>query len=82
MIVLVTLTFAQRSSPRAVLCYLGLGPPPPTPTWGRMLSEGRDLLPDRAVAHARARHRDRDTVVGFNLLGEGLRDCLDPKERR
>lgn len=63
----------------AALSYLGLGTPPPTPTWGRMLREAQTYLftdplqalwPGLAIALA---------VLGFNLLGDGLRDWLDPR---
>lgn len=63
----------------AALSYLGLGTPPPTPTWGRMLREAQTymfadplqaLWPGLAIAGA---------VLGFNLLGDGLRDLLDPR---
>lgn len=65
----------------AALSYLGLGTPPPTPTWGRMLREAQTymfadplqaLWPGLAIAGA---------VLGFNLLGDGLRDLLDPRLR-
>lgn len=65
----------------AALSYLGLGTPPPTPTWGRMLRDAQAYLftrpdlalwPGLAIALA---------VLGFNLLGDGLRDLLDPKLR-
>jgi peptide/nickel transport system permease protein len=81
-IVLVTLTFAQMILAESVLSYVGLGPPPPAPTWGRMLAEGQAyyrtapwliVAPGVAILVA---------VVGFNLLGEGLRDALDPRDRR
>ncbi|HSD86760.1 MAG TPA: ABC transporter permease, partial [Kofleriaceae bacterium] len=81
-IVLTALGFAQNLLAESALSYLGLGPPPPTPTWGRMLYEGRlyyrtapwlSIAPGVAILLA---------VVAFNLLGEGLRDILDPKERR
>lgn len=61
------------------LSYLGFGTPPPTPSWGRMLQEAQPLLfsnpllvvwPAAAIALA---------VLGFNLLGDGLRDRFDPK---
>lgn len=64
------------------LSFLGLGMPPPAPTWGRMLWESQTylgtapwlaILPGLAIALA---------VLGFNLLGDGLRDLLDPKTRR
>ncbi|MEJ8309590.1 ABC transporter permease [Agrobacterium larrymoorei] len=66
----------------AGLSFLGLGMPPPTPTWGRMLWESQTylatapwlaILPGLAIAL---------TVLGFNLLGDGLRDLLDPRLRR
>jgi len=65
----------------AALSFLGLGVQPPTPSWGLMVSTGRDFLviaphiatfPGLAIALA---------VLGFNLLGDGLRDALDPKMR-
>lgn len=81
-IVVTALGFAQNLLAESVLSYLGLGPPPPAPTWGRMLYEGRAyfriaphlvLVPGVAILLA---------VVGFNLLGEGLRDAVDPKDQR
>jgi peptide/nickel transport system permease protein len=65
----------------ATLSYLGVGVPPPAPTWGNMIFEGQAffrsapwlvLIPGVAVMLA---------VLGFNLLGEGLRDVLDPLRR-
>lgn len=81
-VVLATISVAQMILAESTLSYLGLGAPPPTPTWGRMLSEGQPYLrgapwlvfaPGAAVLV---------TVLGFNLLGEGLRDALDPKDKR
>lgn len=66
----------------AGLSFLGLGMPPPAPTWGRMLWESQTylgtapwlaILPGLMIALA---------VLGFNLLGDGLRDMLDPRSRR
>ena len=63
------------------LSYVGLGTQPPLPSWGRMLSDaqslsalspGLALYPGLAVIAA---------VLGFNLLGDGLRDLLDPRSR-
>ncbi|RAI00166.1 D,D-dipeptide ABC transporter permease [Acuticoccus sediminis] len=66
----------------AALGFLGLGAPPPTPEWGRMISESREFLPD-AWWYATAPGLAIFVVVmGFNLLGDGLRDILDPKFRR
>jgi peptide/nickel transport system permease protein len=66
----------------AALGFLGLGPPPPTPEWGRTIAESREFLPDAwwyALAPGLAIFL---TVMGFNLLGDGLRDVLDPRLRR
>jgi len=76
------LAFAQILLAEAALSYVGLGPPPPAASWGRMLYEGRPyyrtaphlvLAPGIAILAA---------VIAFNLLGEGLRTILDPKGRR
>ena len=66
----------------ASLGFLGLGAPPPTPEWGRMISESREFLPETwwyALAPGVAIFI---VVMGFNLLGDGLRDVLDPRLRR
>ncbi len=64
------------------LSFLGLGIQPPEPSWGAMLAEGRDFLlvaphltiyPGIAIAL---------TVMGLNILGDGLRDLLDPTQKR
>jgi ABC-type dipeptide/oligopeptide/nickel transport system permease subunit len=63
----------------AGLSFLGLGMRPPTPTWGNMILEGRTLLfsaPWVAIAPGIALTL---TVIAFNLLGDGLRDALDPR---
>jgi peptide/nickel transport system permease protein len=66
----------------AVLGFLGLGAPPPVPEWGRMIAESREFLPEAwwyATAPGLAIFL---VVMGFNLLGDGLRDILDPRIRR
>jgi len=63
----------------AGLSFLGLGMRPPTPTWGNMILEGRSLLfsaPWIAIAPGVALTL---TVIAFNLLGDGVRDALDPR---
>lgn len=74
-----SVSFAIAVLAEAALSYLGLGAPPGTPSWGRMLQEGQELLfvaprlevfPGVAIAVA---------VLGFNLLGDGLRDRFDPR---
>ncbi|MCP5157458.1 MAG: ABC transporter permease [Ectothiorhodospiraceae bacterium] len=66
----------------AALGFLGLGPPAPSPEWGRMISESREFLPEAwwyATAPGLAIFL---VVMGFNLFGDGLRDILDPRIRR
>lgn len=81
-LVLFTFGFAQFIILESGLSFLGLGVPPPTPTWGRMLYEGRDYLtvapweinlPGLAIML---------TVLSVNFMGDGLRDALDPRLRR
>ncbi len=65
----------------SALSFVGLGTQPPTPSWGNMLSEGRQFLglaPWNAVFPGLAIML---VVLGFNLLGDGLRDLLDPRLR-
>ena len=69
---------AAEALAEAALSFLGLGGPPPTPSWGQMVFEGREVLlgawwvstfPGLAIII---------TVIGYNLLGDGLRDAFDP----
>lgn len=78
-IVQASVSFAIAVLAEAALSFLGFGTPPPTPSWGRMLQESQEMLfntprlaifPGLAIALA---------VLGFNLLGDGLRDRFDPK---
>jgi ABC-type dipeptide/oligopeptide/nickel transport system permease subunit len=80
LIVSATFLIAQMIVADSILSYLGVGLSPPAPTWGRMLLEGQDdyltapwlvIAPGAAILLA---------VCGFNLLGEGLRDALDPRD--
>jgi peptide/nickel transport system permease protein len=66
----------------AALGFLGLGAPPPTPEWGRMISEAREFLPEAWWYAAAPGFAILLVVMGFNLLGDGLRDILDPRIRR
>jgi peptide/nickel transport system permease protein len=79
LIVQATISFPLAILAEAALSYLGLGPQPPHPSWGLMLREAQNFLqlspwfavfPGAAIALA---------VLGFNLLGDGLRDLLDPR---
>jgi peptide/nickel transport system permease protein len=78
-IVVATTLIAQMIVAESVLSYLGVGVTPPAASWGSMLQEGESLtraVPRLTLAPGLA---ILVTVVGFNLLGEGLRDALDPK---
>jgi peptide/nickel transport system permease protein len=79
LIVQATTSFPVAILAEAALAYLGLGTQPPHPSWGLMLREAQNFLsmnpwfavfPGGAIAL---------TVLGLNLLGDGLRDLLDPK---
>ena len=63
----------------AALSFIGLGSQPPTPEWGRMLSEGRDYLRDAWWISTFPGLAIMLTVLGVNMLGDGLRDVLDPQ---
>jgi peptide/nickel transport system permease protein len=82
LIVQSTIRFAIAILAEAALSYLGLGTQPPQPSWGRMLSEAQTLMfqapmlavyPGMAIAFA---------VLGLNLLGDGMRDLMDPRLAR
>lgn len=65
----------------AALSFLGLGQQPPDPDWGSMLSDGRAYLLQNAWPAVSAGFAIMLTVVSFNLVGDGLRAQLDPRER-
>jgi ABC-type dipeptide/oligopeptide/nickel transport system permease subunit len=64
------------------LSFLGLGPPPPTPAWGSMIAEGRNFIVMAPHVSTIPGIALMVTIVGLNLLGDGLRDTLDPRMRR
>lgn len=77
-----TIQFSLGILAEAGLSYVGLGAQPPTPSWGRMLAESQTMIsfaPHLALAPGLAIVL---TVLGLNLLGDGLRDALDPRLRR
>ncbi len=65
----------------AALSFLGLGQQPPDPDWGSMLSDGRAYLLQNAWPALSAGFSIMLTVISFNLVGDGLRSQLDPRER-
>jgi ABC-type dipeptide/oligopeptide/nickel transport system permease subunit len=82
-VIAATLGVAGAIMAEAALSFLGLGVPPPAPSWGSMIADGRDLdqlrrapwtsvFPGVAIGAA---------VLGFNLLGDALRDALDPRQQ-
>ena len=79
LVVQLTFVFAYAILAEAALSFLGIGPPPPAPSWGNIIAEGRDysieawwimLFPGLAISLA---------ALGMNLLGDGLRGVLDPR---
>jgi peptide/nickel transport system permease protein len=79
LLVQLTFVFAYAILAEAALSFLGIGVPPPSPSWGNIVAEGRDyaveawwimLFPGLAISIA---------TLGMNLLGDGLRDVLDPR---
>lgn len=80
-IVQATLKFPGAILGEAGLSFLGLGLPPPAPSWGRMLQESRAFMEVAPAAAIFSGLAIFITVLGFNLLGDGIRDVLDPRAR-
>ncbi|MEM0950013.1 MAG: ABC transporter permease [Pseudomonadota bacterium] len=77
-----TINFSLGITAEAALSYIGLGVQPPTPSWGRMLADSQTMIslaPHLAIFPGLAIVL---TVLGLNLVGDGLRDVLDPRVRR
>jgi peptide/nickel transport system permease protein len=81
-LVLCTLRIATAILTAASLSFLGLGAQPPTPEWGAMLSDGRAYLSIAPHVATTPGLAILITVLAFNLLGDGLRDALDPRLRQ
>ncbi len=82
MLVETTLRLAYAILAEASLSFLGLGTQPPAPSWGMMIAEGRRFLALAPWATVAPGLAIMAVVLGFNLLGDGLRDALDPRLRR
>lgn len=83
LIVQASLGMAGAVLSEASLSFLGLGVPPPAPSWGVMIEEARDLSTLQAAPHALIFPGVAIalTVLAFNFIGDGLREYLDPKQR-
>src|SRR5919205_2763004 len=84
LIVQASLGMAGAVLAEASLSFLGLGVPPPAPSWGVMLEEARDLATLSRAPHAMLAPglAIALTVLAFNFLGDGLREYLDPRQRK
>ena len=78
-IVQVSLTIGGAIIDAAALSFLGLGVQPPTPEWGTLLSAGRNYIRDYSYLTLFPGLVIMITVIAFNMLGDGLRDAMDPK---
>jgi peptide/nickel transport system permease protein len=81
MIVQLSFLFAYAVLSEATLSFLGVGAVPPTPTWGNIMAEGRDFMREAPWIITIPGVALMITVMGLNLLGDGLRDVLDPRLR-
>lgn len=79
LIVVTTIGVANAILIEAALSFLGLGVPPPAPSWGNILSDGRNFITQAPWLTIFPGLAITISVLGFNTLGDGLRDVLDPK---
>lgn len=82
LIVQASVSFALAILAEAALSFLGLGTPPPEPSWGRLLQNAQSSLASAPMLAFWPGATIAITVLGFNLLGDSLRDSVDPKSRR
>ena len=82
LIVQATISFATAILAEAALSYLGLGTQPPQPSWGRMLSEAQSQMFQAPMLAVYPGVAIVLSVLGLNLMGDGLRDLMDPKLAR
>lgn len=80
-VVQATFLFAHAILVESALSFIGVGTPPPTPSWGNMLAEGREYISVAWWLTVIPGLSIMATVLGLNLLGDGLRDLLDPRLR-
>lgn len=82
LIVQASVSFALAILAEAALSFLGLGTAPPDPSWGRLLQNAQSSLASAPMLAVWPGATIAVTVLGFNLLGDALRDLIDPKARR
>jgi peptide/nickel transport system permease protein len=82
LIVQATVSFATAILAEAALSYLGLGTQPPQPSWGRLLSDAQSLMFQAPLLAVWPGAAIMLSVLGLNLMGDGLRDLLDPRLAR
>jgi peptide/nickel transport system permease protein len=80
-LVMATLYISTAILAEATLSFLGLGPPPPTPTWGSMINDGSSVLQPAPWVTLFPGLAITLTVLGFSLVGDGIRDALDTRLR-
>ena len=79
LIVRLTYVFAVAILAEAALSFIGVGPPPPTPSFGGIIAQGRDFMAEAPWITLYPGLAIVVSVLGLNLLGDGLRDVLDPR---
>ena len=81
LIVQMTFVFSVSILAEAVLSYMGVGPPPPTPSLGNIIAEGRAYIQEAPWIALTPGVAIAMSVLGLNIIGDGLRDSLDPRLR-
>jgi peptide/nickel transport system permease protein len=81
LIVRLTYVFATAILAEAALSFIGVGPPPPAPSFGSIIAQGRDFITEAPWITIFPGLAIMASVLGLNLLGDGLRDVLDPRMR-
>jgi ABC-type dipeptide/oligopeptide/nickel transport system permease subunit len=81
LIVMMTMVLGATILAEAALSFLGIGIMPPTPAWGSLVNDGRDYLTDHPILSFAPGFAIMLTVFAFNMVGDGLRDALDPRLR-
>lgn len=81
LIVQLTFVFAVSILAEAILSFLGVGPPPPTPSLGNLIAEGRNYVQEAPWITFCPGMVIAASVLGLNLMGDGLRDVIDPRLR-